>query len=112
METIENQLILKTDYEGTETMTVYDRSEWTGARLLDHLGLNRDNRYSEGFRESKYTASGLWSSYRSDAKTHMYSVDVGCHHEWDCCGCLCRLSFEIAIMSGYFVVKTDRTYNY
>lgn len=108
----QNVLVLKKDFEGSTIISVFDRGEWSGTRLLSHLGLDRQNRYVKGFRESEYIASGLWTSYRSDAGTHMYSVDVGCCHDWDCCGCLCQLSFEIALMQGYFIVKTNKVYNH
>ena len=63
-------------------------------------------------RKPFYVNSGMWSSHREKPMVHSYSVDVGCSHEWDCCGCLCGLYYKIHDLSDRWIVSSTMIFNY
>lgn len=81
--------------------------------ILNILGCSRDNRWENApERIKQYRATNLASYRRSkETKSLHINIDVGCWHSYDCCGCLCRLSYEITLTDRYYVIIRQAGYN-
>lgn len=83
------------------TVSVYTESPLRVIR--QRLRLRSHNRYRKDHEDAKYVGSGLWS-YRRDGDRLHITIDTGCWHEHDCCGCICGLTYTVAAVDGVTVV--------
>lgn len=92
--------------------------EGTVAEVLGHLGLYTDMRATFNDEEpgvrryGQLKDSGLWWRCPSQRGELRISVDVGCWHDHDCCGCICGLTYTIKLMGDYVVVLVSKSFNY
>lgn len=82
--------------------------------MREFYGLHSDNDGRRPFNQSRlrYRGNGCWFKRRDNDGNLVFEVEVGCSHEWDCCGCLCGLSHTFRIVADVLIVITSSTYNY
>jgi hypothetical protein len=105
-----NKVDIREDGDGTRRVFVY--AEPIPHVVQEKLGLRSNNMWRENHPDSKYRGSGLWSCHRDHGTGELrFSVDVGCWHEHDCCGCACGQHYVVKQVDGVTIVVSDTWYN-
>jgi hypothetical protein len=118
------------EFDGGLSLTIYS-GKLPLRQLLRSLGYawsldhrNPINRLQRGYRDNGLMSMHLISRTPEPADRDSFdcidddtfvihlSVGVGCSCSHDCCGHLCRLSYEIREISGTWHVYTRTVYNY
>jgi len=96
-------------YDDRIDVSIFKKKEFTRDEMLAHLGMTPDNRHDP---EAKYKSDnwGKWSSYTIDGRLR-YDIGAGCHHEHDCCGCVCRIHVEIAETDTCWMAEVTSSIN-
>lgn len=112
--------ILRTDNADMDSATaveVYDRHrlEISLRKLLEvnyNVHASRSRNHPSAPHEMRFKGSGYWSRHRDESGALVISFDVGCWCSHDCCGHLCSLSITVQMTDYYFIVITNKGFNY
>jgi len=99
------------EIEHQVSVTIFDCSPRRVIREVLELRFDqmwRKDHPDQGMRDSGLWSRDTWRKTRGLA----ISVTVGCSCSRDCCGHLCRLSYEITYTSGLTIVVTSMGFNY
>ena len=108
-------IVCSKDSDSRTEMHVFSLLQTTVLQILRkefELTFENCNENTENKWRKRFRGSGLWQRSGRSKGDLIFSVDVGCDCEHDCCGHLCGLYISVGVVNNLCCVVVTANYNH